>query len=136
MKNINESGRSMVEMLGVLAIIGVLSLGGIAGYTMAMNKYRANEIISAVVQAGVDCRLRNNISGDISAVGLASLQCENKNIGLVSFQVTSPEAIAVMVCKGLGTYKSTTGIAGALQPDVKSNCSSDATSTMYYMPAS
>ena len=28
-----ESGRSMVEMLGVLAIIGVLSIGGIAGYT-------------------------------------------------------------------------------------------------------
>ena len=27
-----ESGRSMVEMLGVLAIIGVLSIGGIAGY--------------------------------------------------------------------------------------------------------
>ena len=26
-----QSGRSMVEMLGVLAIIGVLSVGGIAG---------------------------------------------------------------------------------------------------------
>ena len=39
----NESGRSMVEMLGVLAIIGVLSVGGIAGYRMAMNKHHANE---------------------------------------------------------------------------------------------
>ena len=39
----NESGRSMVEMLGVLAIIGVLSIGGIAGYTLSMNRYRANE---------------------------------------------------------------------------------------------
>ena len=28
----SQSGRSMVEMLGVLAIIGVLSIGGIAGY--------------------------------------------------------------------------------------------------------
>ena len=44
----NESGRSMVEMLGVLAIIGVLSVGGIAGYTMAMRKYRANELANAV----------------------------------------------------------------------------------------
>ena len=26
----NQSGRSMVEMLGVLAIIGVLSVGGIS----------------------------------------------------------------------------------------------------------
>lgn len=42
-----ESGRSMVEMLGVLAIIGVLSIGGIAGYTMAMNRYRANAVIDA-----------------------------------------------------------------------------------------
>ena len=29
----NESGRCMIEMLGVLAIIGVLSVGGIAGYS-------------------------------------------------------------------------------------------------------
>ena len=41
-------GRSMVEMLGVLAIIGVLSIGGISGYTIAMRKYRANEILSAM----------------------------------------------------------------------------------------
>ncbi len=27
-----QCGRSMIEMLGVLAIIGVLSIGGIAGY--------------------------------------------------------------------------------------------------------
>ncbi len=45
MKRTNETGRSMVEMLGVLAIIGVLSIGGIAGYTMAMNRYRANEVL-------------------------------------------------------------------------------------------
>ncbi len=43
-----EGGRSMVEMLGVLAIIGVLSVGGIAGYTMAMNKYKANEIVNGI----------------------------------------------------------------------------------------
>ena len=44
----NESGRSMVEMLGVLAIIGVLSVGGVAGYKTALNKYRANEVAQAV----------------------------------------------------------------------------------------
>ena len=36
-------GRSMVEMLGVLAIIGVLSVGAIAGYSKAMFKYRLNK---------------------------------------------------------------------------------------------
>ncbi len=54
MKNIKqENGRSMVEMLGVLAIIGVLSIGGIAGYTMAMNRYRANEILDAASKLSV-----------------------------------------------------------------------------------
>jgi len=38
----NESGRSMVEMLGVLAIIGVLSVGGIAGYKYAMRQIAKN----------------------------------------------------------------------------------------------
>ena len=45
-----ESGRSMVEMLGVLAIIGVLTVGGVAGYNFAMTRYRANEIIESVKQ--------------------------------------------------------------------------------------
>ena len=42
----NEKGRSMVEMLGVLAIIGVLSVGGIMGYKYGMMKYRVNETIN------------------------------------------------------------------------------------------
>lgn len=40
-----ESGRSMVEMLGVLAIVGVLSIGGIAGYSKAMAKYKVNKTL-------------------------------------------------------------------------------------------
>ena len=38
----NQFGRSMIEMLGVLAIIGVLSVGGIAGYSKAMIKWQIN----------------------------------------------------------------------------------------------
>ncbi|MBQ8869984.1 MAG: hypothetical protein IJ019_01245, partial [Alphaproteobacteria bacterium] len=38
-----ETGRSMVEMLGVLAIIGVLSVGGITGYSKAMQKHKLNK---------------------------------------------------------------------------------------------
>ena len=41
-------GRSMVEMLGVLAIIGVLSVGAIAGYSKAMMKYKLNQHAVAV----------------------------------------------------------------------------------------
>ena len=44
----NETGRSMIEMLGVLAIIGVLSVGGIAGYSKAMNKFKTNKVADNV----------------------------------------------------------------------------------------
>ena len=40
---VTQTGRSMVEMLGTLAIIGVLSVGGIAGYSKAMFKYKLNK---------------------------------------------------------------------------------------------
>lgn len=43
--NCNQKGRSMIEMLGVLAIIGVLSVGGIAGYSKAMEKWKMNKAI-------------------------------------------------------------------------------------------
>lgn len=41
--NSEQSGRSMVEMLGVLAIIGVLSVGGISGYSKAMAKFKLSK---------------------------------------------------------------------------------------------
>ena len=44
----SQSGRSMVEMLGVLAIIGVLSVGGIAGYRQAMLQKNLNDIAQGV----------------------------------------------------------------------------------------
>ena len=44
----NELGRSMVEMLGVLAIIGVLSVGAISGYSKAMTKYKLNKQAESV----------------------------------------------------------------------------------------
>ena len=44
----NEAGRSMIEMLGVLAIIDVLSVGGIAGYSKAMMKYKINKTIEQI----------------------------------------------------------------------------------------
>jgi len=46
----NEAGRSMIEMLGVLAIIGVLSVGGIAGYSKAMTQYKINKTADQVTQ--------------------------------------------------------------------------------------
>ena len=43
-----QTGRSMLEMLGVLAIIGVLSVGAIMGFRQAMNRHKANVILNDV----------------------------------------------------------------------------------------
>ena len=50
----SQSGRSMVEMLGVLAIIGVLSVGGIAGYRQAMLQKNLNDIAQGVSLALIE----------------------------------------------------------------------------------
>ena len=64
----NESGRSMVEMLGVLAIIGVLSIGGIAGYTLAMNRYRANEALNLASQVAIIAATANGGAGQETTI--------------------------------------------------------------------
>ena len=51
-----QAGRSMIEMLGVLAIIGVLSVGGIAGYSKAMMRYRVNRTVDEVTQIATNIR--------------------------------------------------------------------------------
>ena len=43
-----QCGRSMIEMLGVLAIIGVLSVGGISGYSKAMMKFKTNTLLQQI----------------------------------------------------------------------------------------
>jgi len=62
-QNDRQEGRSMVEMLGVLAIIGILSVTGIIGYTVAMRKYRANEIAQAISMLAVSAKTANYGAG-------------------------------------------------------------------------
>jgi len=57
MKKINEIGRSMIEMLAVLGIIGVLSAGGVAGYGKAINKYRIHTAVSYITDAIIEYQL-------------------------------------------------------------------------------
>ena len=90
-----QSGRSMVEMLGVLAIVGVLSVGAIGGYSYAMNKHRTNELIYEATKRAqwVGTQLEmNNSNPSINTFGNDSLgggrftgqvlQLENGQIGI------------------------------------------------------
>ena len=78
MKYTNQNGRSMVEMLGVLAIIGVLSVGGIAGYSKAMNKFKINKTTDQVSM--LIANLRTMFSSQGNYAGLDNAQAVNFGI--------------------------------------------------------
>ena len=63
-----EKGRSMIEMLGVLAIVGVLSVGGIAGYSKAMAKYKMNTLLSQVSELTMNIRSLYMAQGDYEGI--------------------------------------------------------------------
>ena len=60
----NENGRSMVEMLGVLAIIGVLSAGGLAGYSKAMFKHKLNSTMEQITMLVTNIRTMYGTQGN------------------------------------------------------------------------
>ena len=65
-QNINkelETGRSMVEMLGVLAIIGVLTVASFWGYRFALDIIMANSIVTGV-------RARSVVIGQQRVLGI------------------------------------------------------------------
>ena len=51
MKKENNSGRSMVEMLAVLALAGIITIGGLAGFGTAIKKMKANDITEVIALA-------------------------------------------------------------------------------------
>lgn len=92
MKHVNESGRSMVEMLGVLAIIGVLSVGGIAGYSKAMNKYKINKTTDQVSMLVANIRTLFSSQGNYD--GLKNSQA--KKFGVVPNDMYSADSDEVI----------------------------------------
>lgn len=66
--NSAQSGRSIIEMLGVLAIIGVLTVGGIAGFSSAMSKYKITRITDEVQRMVTN--IRSVYAGKRSYAGL------------------------------------------------------------------
>ncbi len=71
----------MVEMLGVLAIVGVLSAGGVAGYSMAMQNHRTNVLIDKIQIVSQQTRrlYKGEYSNLITDGGIDNL----KDLGLV-----------------------------------------------------
>lgn len=100
MTNRAQSGRSMMEMLMMLAMIGVLSMITFFGYEMAMAKYRANSIIKETNQMAFE--IEQQFENEAPVLDLSEYQpddcdwCDEAaegehNIRLAGYDVTVTE---------------------------------------------
>ena len=138
-----ESGRSMVEMLGTLAIIGVLSVGAIAGYSYGMNKYRANQTMHDISLRTVD--LMTQASQGRATLSLAEWDKETtiydfanpaySDDGLIMFDVGAtkkmPQSVCQMVFEGLSNMAVQIDINDSVATS-QDNCGNDNTMTFYF----
>lgn len=84
-----QSGRSMVEMLGTLAVMGVLSIGGIMGYSYAVDKYHANQIMNDVNLRGIDLIAQASRGGNFSLAEWPTKTSGDLDIGLEVDEATN-----------------------------------------------
>jgi len=94
MKYSKDDGRSMVEMLGVLAIVGVISIGAVVGFNKTLYKYNLNKISEIVANS-----LRNLIpavKNDLTNYTTTTSSMAEKavRIGLISDCTIATSAIA------------------------------------------
>lgn len=54
----DQRGRSMTEVLAVLALIGILSVGALSGYKWAINKHHSNILTTEILQRGADLEMK------------------------------------------------------------------------------
>ena len=78
MKKNNQSGRSMIEMLAVVMIIGILTIGATAGLNQAMDKYRVGKMHTDIMS--IDSELVNLYAWQRTYPTNPSMQtlCENE----------------------------------------------------------
>ena len=138
-----QSGRSMVEMLGTLAIIGVLSIGGIAGYSYGMDKYRCNQTMRDISLRTVD--LLTQASQGHSTLSLAEWEKESTIYdfsnptyvegGVIKFDIGAtnkvPESVCGMIFDGLSNTATQIDINGSVATS-KDSCGEDNTMTFYF----
>ena len=139
-----QSGRSMVEMLGVLAVIGVLSIGGIAGYSYGMDKYRANQTINDISLRTVD--LLTQASQGRTELSLAEWDKETtiydfanpayvEGENLIAFDVGTTKKMPQSVCQMVFDGLSNTAVQIDINDSVatsQDNCGNDNTMTFYF----
>ncbi|MBR4926821.1 MAG: hypothetical protein IKY98_00685 [Alphaproteobacteria bacterium] len=138
-----ESGRSMVEMLGVLAVVGVLSIGGIAGYSYGMDKYRANETTNQIMLRAIDLMTQAAQGNEtLSLAGWNNEQTqydfgtpEYTNDGFIVFDVGTNEKMPKRICEIVYDAMKDTAVQidiNATRADSNATCGDDNEMTFYF----
>ena len=110
-----QQGRSMIEMLGVLAIIGVLSIGGLAGYTMAMNRHRANTVLDYATKCGVIAQTQGDGSKAIASTSCADASLLGQALpGVADISTVAAERATNGATTVKVTFSGTNGVTQAI----------------------
>ncbi len=120
MKN-NQNGRSMVEMLGVLAIIGVLSAGGLAGYSKAMFKHKLNTTMEQITMLVTNIRTMYGQQGNYAglATQAVSLGIVPPVMGTSPAALTNPFKGSVQILEAMATSNTISAVNTAITGDAK-----------------
>ena len=118
----NQSGRSMIEMLGVLAIIGVLSVGSMAGFSKLMTQYRINTTMQQIQM----------ISSKLSAMGTAGGSYKGLSAN-TAYRLNALPAEMVDVSSGSVVLSNAYGGAVLIEPAsiTSGECGSDCDNQAY-----
>ena len=140
-KSNSELGRSMTEMLGVLAIIGVLSIGGIMGYSYSMDKYRANTTIydinlrrmdlMAQIDKGHDEPTLDSWENEKTIYPISLVFDDDSNDALI--QVSDvPEQVCKMIIKDMATQAAITVNSYYIEEQDDGGCEETNDLTFYF----
>ena len=133
----------MTEMLGVLAIIGVLSVGAIGGYSYAMDKWRANETVNQIRLRAID--LMSQAAQGNDTLSFSAWQKEKTlydfgtpdytDDGLIVFDVGKTNPIPKKVCEIVYDNMKNMVIQidiKAVRADLNDTCGDDNEMTFYF----
>ena len=131
--NKTQSGRSMLEMLAVLCVIGVLTVGVLLGYRQGMIRYKTyrthvelSEIVDGVYRVCnfwstlSECDPADGVSGSVTGAGIVSSDLKNPfgksytfNIGSGATQTIVTDVETTDVCQELKNEDWPTGVDSA-----------------------